>query len=157
MKRRMLVLGIGGVLALAVLLLLGQLGFPEAFVLAWMILVAAVVLACRQEFIEVGPVWPPEKRSRNPRGSEVSRMAWAINTRTGVAGHVVVRRVQSVLRRRLALRGLDLDDPAQHARIDALLGEGVRDALHRREVQRTDIEIVLDAIDRIPNDTEETG
>lgn len=84
-------------------------------------------------------------------------MAWAINTRTGVAGHVVVRRVQAVLRRRLALRGLDLDDPAQHARIDALLGEGVRDALHRREVQRTDIEMVLDAIDRIPNDMEEPG
>ena len=84
-------------------------------------------------------------------------MAWAINARTGVAGHVEVRRVQSVLRRRLALHGLDLDDPTQHARIDALLGEGVRDALHRREVQRTDIEIVLDAIDRIPNDTEETG
>jgi hypothetical protein len=157
MKRRILVLGIGGVLALAVLLVLGQLGFPVPFVLAWMVVVVTVVLACRQEFIEIGPVWPPEKPSRGSRGSEVSRMAWAINTRTGVAGHVVVRRVQSVLRRRLALHGLDLDDPAQHARIDALLGEGVRDALHRREVQRTDIEIVLDAIGRIPNDTEETG
>ncbi|MFF1541883.1 hypothetical protein ACFVWL_17560 [Microbacterium sp. NPDC058269] len=157
MKRRMLVWGIGGVVALAMLLVLGQLGFPAPFVLAWVIILVAVVLACRQEFIEIGPVWPPEKPSRGSRGSEVSRMAWAINTRTGVAGHVVVRRVQSVLRRRLALHGLDLDDPAQHARIDALLGEGVRDALHRREVQRTDIEIVLDAIDRIPNDTEETG
>ncbi|MFJ2534067.1 hypothetical protein [Microbacterium maritypicum] len=157
MKRRMLILGIGGVLALAVLLLLAQLGFPVPFVLAWMILVVAVAVACRQEFIEVGPAWPPEKPGRDSRGSEVSRMAWAINTRTGVAGHVVVRRVQGVLRRRLALRGLDLDDPTQHARIDALLGEGVRDALHRREVQRTDIEIVLDAIERIPNDTEETG
>ncbi|MFJ6531047.1 hypothetical protein [Microbacterium sp. NPDC091662] len=157
MKRRMLVLGVGAVVALVVLLVLGQLGFPVPFVLAWMILVVGVVLACRQEFIEVGPVWPPEKPSRTSRGSEVSRLAWAINTRTGVAGHVVVRRVQSVLRRRLALRGLDLDDPTQHARIDVLLGEGVRDALHRREVRSTDIEIVLDAIDRIPNDTEETG
>jgi len=153
----MLVWGIGGVVTLAMILVLGQLGFPAPFVLAWVIILVAVVLACRQEFIEIGPVWPPEKPSRSARGSEVSRMAWAINARTGVAGHVVVRRVQSVLRRRLALHGLDLDDPTQHARIDALLGEGVRDALHRREVQRTDIEIVLDAIDRIPNDTEETG
>lgn len=157
MKRRILILGVGGLLALIVFLVLGWLGFPTPFVLAWMIIVVAVVLACRQEFIEVGSAWPPEKPGRNSRGSEVSRLAWAINTRTGVAGHVVVRRVQSVLRRRLALRGLDLDDPAQHARIDAILGEGVREALHRREVQRTDIEIVLDAIDRIPNDTEETG
>lgn len=157
MKRRVLVVSVSVIGAAGVLLLLGQLGFPEPFVLAWMILALAVVFACRQEFIEVGPEWPPEAPSRSSHGSEVSRMAWAINTRTGVAGHVVVRRVQAVLRRRLALRGLDLDDPAQHARIDALLGEGVRDALHRREVQRTDIEMVLDAIDRIPNDMEEPG
>ncbi|WP_297558148.1 hypothetical protein [Microbacterium sp.] len=157
MKRRILVLGVGAAVAVIVLLLLGQVGFPVPFVFAWMILAIAVVCACRQEFIEVGPVWPPEKPSRKTRGSEVARMAWAINTRTGVAGHVVVRRVQSVLRRRLALRGLDLDDPTHHARIDALLGGGVRDALHGREVRSTDIEIVLDAIERIPNDTEETG
>lgn len=157
MTRRVVIASVGVIGAAGALFLLGKLGFPEPFVLAWMILALGVTFACRQEFIEVGSEWPPEKPSRSSHGSEVSRMAWAINTRTGVAGHVVVRRVQTVLRRRLALRGLDLDDPAQHARIDALLGEGVRDALHRREVQRTDIEMVLDAIDRIPNDTEENG
>ncbi len=84
-------------------------------------------------------------------------MAWAINTRTGVAGHVVVRRVQGVLRRRLALRGLDLDDPRSTLASTPSSVRGCATALHRREVQRTDIEIVLDAIERIPNDTEETG
>lgn len=83
-------------------------------------------------------------------------MAWAINSRTGVVGHLVVRRVRNLLRRRLAHRGLDLDDPAHHTRIDALLGPGVRDALGRSEVQRADIERALDAIERIPNDTKET-
>lgn len=157
MKQRIVILAIGGVVAAVLVVLLGQLGFPALFVVAWMIVVLAVVLAFRQDFIEIGALWPPEKPSRPSRSSEVSRMAWAINTRTGVVGHLVVRRVQSLLRRRLAHRGLDLDDPAQHARIDALLGEGVRDALHRREIQRTDIELVLDAIDRIPNDTEDNG
>jgi len=156
MKGRLVVLGIGGALAALVVLLLAQLGFPAPFVVAWLIVVLAIVLAFRQDFIEVGAAWPPVKPNRGTRSSEVSRMAWAINARTGVVGHAVVRRVQGVLRRRLAHRGLDLDDPAQHERIDVLLGHGVRDALHRREVQRTDIELVLDAIDRIPTDTEET-
>ncbi|MFK3678834.1 hypothetical protein ACI2IP_13965 [Microbacterium sp. NPDC090218] len=157
MKARIAILATGCVFAAVVVMLLGQLGFPALFVVAWMIVLLAIVLAFRQDFIEIGALWPPEKMRRDSRSSEVSRMAWAINTRTGVVGHVVVRRVQSLLRRRLAHQGLDLDDPAQHARIDALLGEGVRDALHRREIQRTDIELVLDAIDRIPNDLEETG
>ena len=167
MKGRIAILGIGAALAAVIMVLLGQLGFPPEFVLAWMIVILVVVLAGRQAFFDEGTEWPPEKPHRAATGSEVSRMAWAINSRTGVAGHVVVRRVQNVLRRRLVHHGLDLDDSADHARIDALLGEGVRDALHRREVQRTDIERVLDAIDRIsndripndriPNDLKETG
>lgn len=157
MKTRVLGVGIGVVVAAAVVFLLGQLGFPMPFVAAWMIVILAIVLAGRQVFFDESASWPPEKPRRDSRGSDVSRLAWAINARTGVVGHVVVRRVQSVLRRRLAHRGLDLDDPHDHARIDAVLGEGVRDAFHRREVQRADVERVLDAIERIPNDTKETA
>lgn len=157
MKGRIAIVAVGVIVAVVVLILLGQLGFPAEFVVAWMLVVLVVALASRQIFFDEGALWPPAKPRRASRGSEVSRMAWAINTRTGVAGHLVVRRVQNALRRRLAHHGLDLDDPAQHARIDALLGDGVRSALHRREVQRADIELVLDAIDRIPNDTKETG
>ncbi|WAA64747.1 hypothetical protein [Microbacterium oxydans] len=157
MKARILIVGLGAAVAAVLVVLLGQLGFPAPFVVAWIIVVLAIILAFRQDFTEVGADWPPEKPSDDARSSDVSRMAWAINARTGVAGHVVVRRVQALLRRRLAHSGLDLDDPAQHTRIDALLGEGVRDSLHRREVHRTDIERVLDAIDRIPNDPEDNG
>lgn len=158
MRSRILILTSGCVLAAVVAILLGQVGFPPLFVVAWMIVLLAVVLAFRQDLIETGAMWPPQRPRRDSRSSEVSRMAWAINTRTGVVGHSVVRRVQSLLRRRLAQRGLDLGDPAQHARIDALLGPDVRSALDSREVQRTDIELVLDALDRIPNDdTKETG
>ena len=157
MKGRIVILGVGLVVAAVVAVLLGQLGFPVPFVVAWMVLILAIALAGRQVFFDESASWPPEKPRRDPRGSEVSRLAWAINSRTGVVGHVVVRRVHNVLRRRLAHRGLDLDDPDDHTRIDALLGEGVRGALHRREVQRADIERVLDAIERIPNDTKETA
>ena len=121
------------------------------------LLLLAVVAASRQVFVDEAVVWPPEAPRAESRGSDVSRMAWAINTRTGVAGHVVVRRVQGVVRRRLAHRGLDLDDPDDHPRIDAMLGDGVRASLHARDVQRADIERVLDALDRIPTDTEETS
>ncbi|WP_258132273.1 hypothetical protein [Microbacterium sp. MYb62] len=157
MKARLVLVGAGIVLAAALVVLLAPLGFPVPFVIAWIVVALVVALASRQVFFDEGDAWPPEEQKRVRRGSEVSRLAWAINSRTGVAGHMVVRRVQSVLRRRLVHRGLDLDDPAQHESIDALLGEGVRDSLRRREVTRTDIERVLDAMDRIPNDTEETG
>jgi hypothetical protein len=155
MRGRIVLLAIGAVLAAAVLVLLGSLGFPAAFALAWMVIVLAVVLVGRQSFVDEGDSWPPERPSRAVRNSDVSRLAWAINSRTGIAGHLVVRRVQNVLRRRLAHRGLDLDDPTDLPRIDALLGDGVRAALHARDVQRTDIERVLDALDRIPADLEE--
>lgn len=155
MTGRIVLLTIGGLVAAALLVIMASLGFPILFALSWMLIAAAVVLASRQPFVDEGAAWPPMKPAREARGSEVSRLAWAINPRTGVAGHVVVRRVQSVLRRRLAHQGLDLDDPAQHEDIDALLGEGVREGLHRREVHTADIERALDALDRIPSELKE--
>lgn len=155
--RGRIVLGIvGGGLVAAILLLLGLVGVPIAFSLAWTLLLVAVALASRQLFFDETVSWAPEERPRSARGSEVSRLAWSINTRTGVAGHVVVRRVQGVLRRRLTHRGLDLDDPSQHPAIDELLGPDVRMALHRREVHRSDIERVLDAVERLPAHPEES-
>jgi len=149
MKGRLLLLGVGAVVTVIVLVVLGVLGVPVAFGASWLLIVLAIVLVSRQIFFDEGPFWPPERRRHAERGSEVSRLAWAINSRTGLAGHVVVRRVQNVLRRRLAHRGLDLDDPAQYAAIDALLGREVRDALHKREVHAADLERVLDAVERI--------
>ena len=148
---------ISALIGAALLTVLLVLGVPAAFAVAWTLLLLAVAAATRQVFVDEAVVWPPEAPRPESRGSDVSRMAWAINTRTGVAGHVVVRRVQGVVRRRLAHRGLDLDDPDDHPRIDAMLGDGVRASLHARDVQRADIERVLDALDRIPTDTEETS
>jgi hypothetical protein len=157
MKGRIVLTVISVLVAAALLGLLMAFGVPAPFAVAWALILLAVVAATRQVFVDEAVVWPPEAPRAEARGSDVSRMAWAINTRTGVAGHVVVRRVQGVVRRRLAHRGLDLDDPEHHPRIDAMLGDGVRASLHARDVQRADIERVLDALDRIPTDTEETS
>ncbi len=155
MKGRIVLAGMGAVVAIPVLLVLAQLGVPFAFALAWLIILLTIMMATRQGFLDESGAWPPPEREREVRSSQVSRLAWSINVRTGVAGHVVVRRVQNVLRRRLAHLGLDVDDPMQHAAIDALLGAGLRESLHRREVHRADIERVLDAMDRLSHEREE--
>lgn len=155
MRGRIVLAGIGVLVALAVLLVLAQVGVPFAFALSWLIILLTIAVATRQEFVDETTAWPPPERERTVRSSEVSRLAWSINTRTGVAGHVVVRRVQNVLRRRFAHLGLDVDDPLQHAAVDALLGAGLRESLHRREVQGTDIARVLDAMDRLSHEREE--
>ncbi|WP_259614245.1 MULTISPECIES: hypothetical protein [Microbacterium] len=156
MRGRIVLAVIGALIAAALLFVMLIFGVPAPFAAAWTLLLLAVVAATRQVFFDEVVTWPPEAPRAERRGSDVSRLAWAINTRTGVAGHVVVRRVQGVVRRRLAHLGLDLDDPDDHPRIDVLLGDGVRVSLHAREVQRADIERVLDALDRIPTDMEET-
>lgn len=152
MKGR-IVLGVVGVLvAGALVLIMTVLGIPMEFAIAWLLILTGVVLATRQSFIDEGSVWPPEPPTALLPGSDVSRLAWSLNPRTGVAGHVIVGRVERMLRRRLAHHGLDLDDPAQAAQIDALIGPGIRDVFSRREVRRRDLEQVLDAIERIPQD-----
>ncbi|MEV8265529.1 hypothetical protein [Microbacterium sp. NPDC077057] len=156
MRGRIVLALLSALIAAGLLVVMLTFGVPAPFAVAWTLILLAIVAATRQAFVDEVVVWPPEAPRVEGRGSDVSRLAWAINTRTGVAGHVVVRRVQGVVRRRLAHLDLDLDDPQDHPRIDAVLGDGVRASLHAREVQRVDIERVLDALDRIPIDTEET-
>ncbi|UJP10788.1 hypothetical protein L2X99_03855 [Microbacterium sp. KUDC0406] len=157
MKGRIVLSVIGLLVAGALLLVMTVLGIPLEFAIAWLLILAAIVLATRQPFLDEGGAWPPEQPTPLLPGSDVSRLAWSLNPRTGVAGHVIVGRVERTLRRRLAHHGLDLDDPAQHEEIDALIGPGVRDALGRREVRRRDLERVLDAIDRISPDDIDTA
>lgn len=156
MKARLTIGAIGVLVAVTAILVLSQLGVPVDFAIAWVLIAAGLGLVSRQVYFDDGFEWPPGERTRAVRGSEVSRLAWSVNTRTGEAGHVLVRRVEGVLRRRLRQRGFDLDAPEQHPQIDALLGSGIRETLTRRDVQRTDIERVLDAIERLPTRTDPT-
>ena len=148
--KRIVIVVIGVGVGAAIVYLLDRLGVPAAFAAAWMLLIVAVGLLSRAGMLDDGS-WPPARPERRPRGSEVSRLSWTINARTGEAGLLIVRRVQRILRHRLARHGLDLDDPAQSAAVDALLGPGIRETFGRPEVTRTDLERVMAAVDRLPS------
>lgn len=150
--KRILLIVLGVAAGVVIVFLLDGLGVPVAFAAAWLLLIVAVGLLTRAGLLDDGS-WPPPRPERRPRGSEVSRLAWSINSRTGAAGFVMSRRVERVLRRRLARLGVDLDDPAQSPAVDALVGEGVREVFTRPAVQRTDLERVMSAIDRLPSPT----
>lgn len=150
MRARLLLAVLGLAAGVVMLLLLRQLGFPLDFTAAWMVLILAGGIVSTQVFsAEEESNWPPAERVPRVPGSDVSRLAWSINTRTDLANHVIVARVESTLRRRLITRGLELDDPADHGRIDELLGDGIRALLTRRDVRGADIERVLDAIESL--------
>lgn len=155
MKGRIVLLGGGMVLALVVLLLLAQFGVPFPFALAWILVVVTIGVVSRQAFFDETHAWPPDERALPVRGSDVSRLSWSLNGHTGVAGHVVVRRVERIVRRRLSHRGFDLDDPGQYTEIDALLGAGIRTIFQQKVVRLTDIERALDAAEKLPFPNEE--
>lgn len=157
MRKRPALLGIVVLAVAAGLLLLSTWGVPLDFALSWVLIATVLVMVTRQAFVDGSASWPPPPPSKPVRGSEVARLAWSINSRTGIAGNAVVRRIDRVLRRRLARWGLDLDDHDHHDRIDLLLGADVRTLLLRREVRRTDIDRVLDALDRLPPRPQETN
>ena len=148
--KRVLLIVLGVAAGTGIVAALGALGVPIAFAVAWVLLIVAVALLSRAVHLD-DHSWPPPRPERRPRGSEVSRLSWNINARTGEAGLLIVRRVERVLRHRLARLGVDLDDPAQSAAVDALLGAGIRETFTRPEVTRTDLERVMSAIDRLPS------
>lgn len=150
--KRILLVVVGIAAGVGIVLVLDRLGVPVEFAAAWLLLIVAVGLLSRAGLVDDAS-WPPARPERRPRGSEVARLSWNINSRTGEAGFLIVRRVERVLRHRLARLGLDLDDPAQAPAVDELLGAGVRDTFTRAEVTRADLERVMTAIDRLPSPT----
>ncbi|MFJ4225788.1 hypothetical protein [Microbacterium sp. NPDC089695] len=151
MMRRVLLVALGAALVILVPLLLAAVGAPYEFALSWALIGVALVLVTRPTLIDESGAWPPAAPSSGMQGSDVSRLAWAINSRTGVVGHALLRRIDRVVRRRLARHGLDPDVPADRSRIDELLGAGVPDPLRAGEVSRADVERILDALDRLPD------
>lgn len=151
--RRWIAAGIALIAATIVLMLLG---LEPMFALSGGVLACALVLltALRgaEAVIHEGPSREPDSPTR---GSEISRLAWAFNPRSGVAGEIVSRRVRALLRRRLVRRGIDVDDPNQADRLDAVLGTGLWQRLNGRQVQNIDIRRALDAADRLVSASED--
>lgn len=126
-------------------------GVELPFAIAWGVLLSTIAIARGASPPVSESDWPPAHRPAVPvRGSEVSRLAWSFAGRNGIAGPTIVRRVRNLVRRRLAHRGIDVDDPTQAVWADALLGDGVRAGLFHHQIMRADIERALDAIERLP-------
>ncbi len=125
------------------------LGVEVPFALAWGVLAGVVVLLSALPFPDPPSLDAPRRDDQRPSGSEVSRLAWSINPRTGAVGEIVTRRVRATLRRRLTAEGIDVDDPDGSDRVDARIGPGVWAALNAGRTDRVAIERALDAIDRL--------
>jgi hypothetical protein len=120
------------------------------FAVAWGVL-AGVLWLCAGIVIPEDPQADAPDIPAGPerRGTAIARMAWSLNARTGEAGELISRRVRSILRHRLLRHGLDIDDPAHRAAVDAKIGAGLWDRLTGSDTRRADIEQALTAIDRL--------
>ncbi|MGN8027687.1 hypothetical protein [Microbacterium sp. 22242] len=132
-----------------VALLLDFLGVPLPFGIAWILVFAAALLIAQQSFLDESGPWPPPPPEQVQRGSEVSRLAWAVDARTGVVGIPLRRRVSALADRRLREHGLSLEN-ADAAAVDAILGPGAHAALIVAEMRRPDLERLLRALEAPP-------
>lgn len=138
-----------GAAVVAALALLGF-GFTWPFVIGWSLLVCAVGLLGQLVMpLEPGVDAPRIEAERHRRPTEISRMAWALNTHTGIAGQQITRRVSAILRHRLLRRGVDPEDPEDSAHLTALIGPELWDRLTGPAPTIVDIERALDAVDRL--------
>lgn len=138
----------------ALILLLG-LRVEPAFGVSWALLAGVLVISAQLMIPEDARIDAPDIPIRKEqRGTDVSRLAWSLNPRTGEAGELATRRVRNVLRRRLLRRGLDVDDAAHDERIAALIGDGLWERLTGPGTRISDIERALTAIDSLAGNKE---
>jgi hypothetical protein len=135
------VLGLGGVLDRTHAALLGCLGF-------------AAVLMRAGSADQWKAEWPgrPFASRAGGRGA-VSDLGWQVFGQDGRVRPHVVERVRRLAAARLALLGVDLDDPGQSADVERLLGAQVATGLaDRRPPTAHTLQTWLDAIDRISHE-----
>ena len=99
------------------------------------------------------PSWrASERRGADGSRNDVETMAWSLRGSRGRVGLTAERELRRIARRRLALEGLDLADPAHRQAIQALVGEQVYSILTRERWGRLSLrtlERTLDAIDQV--------
>lgn len=145
-SRVWIALGVGAVVALG----LSALQLPVVYTSGWGMLIAAGALLFGIRFADDPRADAPgRERGAEYTGSEVSRLAWAINLRTDTANEAVVRRVRATLRRRLLRHGVDVDDERQAVRVDELIGAGLWARLNGRRTRVADLREALAAADRL--------
>lgn len=155
MRGRIILTICGVLLAGAFIAMLAAFGLPPLFVASWILVVLAIGLATRLAGGDDGRSWPPAPPQRT-QNSEVSRLAWAINSSTDIVGPALIRRARAIVAHRLAIHGLDLDDDADHPQIDAVLGADIREILAARVMRRDDLDHILDTIENLSTTRERT-
>lgn len=147
MKRWIVLVVLWIVIGVPVALLLSFLGVPLPFGIAWILAFAAALLIAQQSFLDESGPWPPPPPEQFQRGSDVSRLAWAVDARTGVVGISLRRRVTALADRRLREHGLTAQDADADA-VDTILGPGSRAVLVAAEMRRPDLERLLRALEQ---------
>ncbi|MBS1675099.1 MAG: hypothetical protein JSS74_14180 [Actinobacteria bacterium] len=142
MKGRIIIVVLWVMIGVPLAALLQFLGVPLPFGLAWILAFAAAVLIAQQNFVDESEAWPPAPPAPVQRGSDVSRLAWAIDTRSGMVGPSLRRRVSVLAERRLREHGVD-PDLADEGAVDAVLGPGAHSALTAPVMLRGDLERIL--------------
>lgn len=139
-------------------LVLTGFGFTWPFVIGWSLLAGALALLS-QLAVPLDPSVDAPHVAVEPdrRPTEISRMAWALNAHTGLAGMQITRRVREALRHRLQRRGADPADPVNRSLVSALIGPDLWARLEGPETTIVDIERALDVIDALgPEPSAET-
>lgn len=131
-------------------LLLSVLGVQTEFAWGWGLLVAAATPAFTLHMPDDARADAPGRAlERSYVGSDVSRLAWAINLHGDSVSEAVTRRVRATLRRRLARHGIDLDDETQADAVEERVGPGVWARLNGRGTSTQDIRDALAAAERL--------
>jgi hypothetical protein len=88
--------------------------------------------------------WPlPPPPNTDGARREAFELSWAMRTRNGIVGDRIVLRVRSIAANRLALRHLDLENPAHREAIQRLIGPQVYDLLTSRDERHVRLSTVL--------------
>lgn len=149
MRGRVLIVVVWIALGIPVALLLAFLGVPLEFAVAWILVFAAALLIARQNFLDESGPWPPAPPDIPRRGSDVSRLAWSIDSRTGAVGPSLRQRITAIADRRLRAYGVRLDT-AEASAVDAVLGPGAHAALTGPVLRRAELERLLQALEHDP-------
>lgn len=144
-------------LGLITALVLSALGVQTEFAWGWGVLVAAATPVFALQMPDDARADAPGRAlDKSYTGSDVSRLAWAINVHGDAVSEAVTRRVRAILRRRLARHGIDIDidDETQAQVVEEHLGPGVWERLNGRATRIQDIRDALAAAERLaPLDT----